>query len=86
MNFTMKSLAAAALGLHWSNIMVWLDEVMLWFCCGCCCNCCVSQERINVSVIPMAPRVRVLPTLGSMNNADSMNSADSVNRISKQLV
>ena len=28
--FTMKALAAAALGLHWSDIMVMLSEVMLW--------------------------------------------------------
>lgn len=30
MSFTMKALAAAALGLHWSEIMVTLHEVMLW--------------------------------------------------------
>ena len=30
MSFTMKALAAAALGLHWSDIMVTLHEVMLW--------------------------------------------------------
>ena len=30
MDFTMKALAAAALGLHWSNIMVVLYEVALW--------------------------------------------------------
>ena len=30
MNLTMKPLAAAALGLHWSDIMVMLYEVMLW--------------------------------------------------------
>ena len=32
MTFTMKTLAAAALGLHWSGIMVVLYEVMLWLC------------------------------------------------------
>ena len=30
MNFTMKTLIAAALGLHWSGSMVMLYEVMLW--------------------------------------------------------
>ena len=29
MSFTMKALAAAALGLHWSDIMVTLHQVML---------------------------------------------------------
>ena len=32
MSFTMKALAATSLGLHWSNIMVMLHEVMLWLC------------------------------------------------------
>ena len=31
----MKALAAAALGLHWSNIMVMVREVMLWLYYGC---------------------------------------------------
>ena len=30
MNFTMEALAAAALGLHWSDITRMLYEVMLW--------------------------------------------------------
>ena len=30
MNFTMKALAAAALRLHWRNIMIMLYKVMLW--------------------------------------------------------
>ena len=30
MSFTMKALDAAALGLHWSSIMIILYEVMLW--------------------------------------------------------
>ena len=37
MSFTMKALDTAALGLHWSNIMVMLHEVMfwlLWLCYG----------------------------------------------------
>ena len=32
MTFTMNALAAAALGLHWSGIMVMLYKVMLWLC------------------------------------------------------
>ena len=30
MSFAMKALGAAALGLHWRDIMVMLYEVMLW--------------------------------------------------------
>ena len=43
------------------------DMVALWLCCGCCYSCisqekgCVSQERINVSVVPMAPWVSFQP-------------------------
>ena len=33
-SFTMKALAAAASGPHWSNIMDMLYEVMLWLCYG----------------------------------------------------
>lgn len=64
MSFIMKALAAAALGLHWSNIMVMLYEVILWLhylCCGCCNGCCVSQERIKGSVIPTAPHISIQP-------------------------
>ena len=43
----MKALAAAALGLRWSGI-----RVMLWLCYGCH----ASQERINISAVPTAPR------------------------------
>ena len=32
--FNMKALAAAALGIHWRNVMVMLHEVMLWLCYG----------------------------------------------------
>ena len=35
MNFTRKDLAAAALGLHWSTIVIMLYEAMLWLCYGC---------------------------------------------------
>ena len=30
MSFTVKALVAATLGLHWSNSMVMLHEVMFW--------------------------------------------------------
>ena len=43
MSFTMKALAAAALELHWNNIMVMLW--LLWLCYGCCYSFCVNQER-----------------------------------------
>ena len=34
MRFTMKALAAAALGLPWSSLMVVLYKAMLWLCHG----------------------------------------------------
>ena len=34
---------------------------MLWLCCGCCYGCCVSQERRNVSAVPVAPQVFIQP-------------------------
>ena len=50
--YTMKALAAAALGLHFSNIVVMVCEVMLcyvtatlWLRYGCCHGSYVSQER-----------------------------------------
>ena len=33
-SFNMKALVAAALGLHWRNVMVMLHEVMLRLCYG----------------------------------------------------
>ena len=51
-HFTMKALAAAVLGLHWSNITV---LCYMTLCYGyvmvmyvCCYSCCVSQERDRV--------------------------------------
>ena len=38
----------------------------------------VWLERINVSVIPMAPRVCVLPTLSSANSVDSLNRISNI--------
>ena len=90
----MKALAAAALGLHWSDIMGVLCELMLWLHYSSvtvllwsllwllsqpgerlCCGCRASQERINVSAVPMAPCVFFqplsLPTLGSVNSGNS---------------
>lgn len=61
-SFTVKTLAAAALGLHWSDVMV-----VLWLCYGyamdaeCyargkdCYGCHASQETISLSAVPMAP-------------------------------
>ena len=46
-SFTMKALAAAALGLHWSSNMVMLYEVMLWLHYG------LVMVR-NVSAVPIA--------------------------------
>ena len=60
LSFTMKALAAAALGLHWSNIMVML-WLLLWLLCqpgeGLCYGCGASRERINIPAVPMAPQV-----------------------------
>ena len=82
MSFAMKALGAAALGLHWRDIMVMLYEVMFWLHYGyvmavamaaasagreamlqlprqpgerLCYSCHASQERINMSAVPMAP-------------------------------
>jgi len=56
MNFTMKALAAASLGLQWSSIMITLYEVMLWLCCGCCYGCCISKEGDHVMAAMPARR------------------------------
>ena len=39
-------------------------------CNDCCCSCYVSQERINVSAVLMAP----VSTMDSRNSAQSVNS------------
>ncbi|CAM9288786.1 unnamed protein product [Rangifer tarandus platyrhynchus] len=76
-----KALAAAALGLHWSNTMIMFYEVllrlhygyilvMLWLPLGLqhqpgervCYGCRASQERINLSAIPSAPRIFFQPS------------------------
>ena len=39
-------------------------EGCVWLCCVmyvCCCGCRVSQERINVSAVPMDPRIFFQP-------------------------
>ena len=80
MNFIMEALAAAALGLHWSDITRMLYEVMLWLHYGyimvllwlllrllcqsgerLCYGCRASQERINMSAVPIAPGVFFQP-------------------------
>ena len=66
---TMKALAAMALGLHWSGIMVMLYEVMLWLLLWLLhqpwerlyYGCRASQERIKVSAVLRAPRVSFEP-------------------------
>ena len=81
----MKALAAAALGLHWSDIMGVLCELMLWLRYSSvtvllwsllwllsqpgerlCCGCRASQEKINVSAVPMVPSVFFQPLSSSL--------------------
>ena len=72
---------AAALGLHWGSIMVMFCEVMLWLCYGyvmavataaesagerLCYGRHASQERINLSAVPTAPRVFFQPLSSSL--------------------
>ena len=79
---------AVALGLHGGGIMVMFCEVMLWLCYGyvmavataaesagerLCYGCHASQERINLSAVPMIPESSSFPahalcTLGSVNS------------------
>ena len=70
LSFTMKALAAAALGLHWSNIMVML-WLLLWLLCQLgermCYGCRASQERINMSAVPTVPRVSFQPFSSSLS-------------------
>ena len=76
MSISMKTLAASALGQHWSDIMVIIGEVRLWQCLGyvmvmlwLLCqpgervlySCCASQEGINASAVPTAPRIFFQP-------------------------
>ena len=90
----MKALAPAILGLHWSNIMVmlWLCYgyilVMLWLLLWLLCQpgerLCYgyhsSQERINMSAVPLSPHIFFQPLSlhlaypGSVNREDSVNS------------
>ena len=56
----MKALDAAALGLHWSDIMVMLYYgfimAILWLYSGCCYSCFTSQERVCVMAAMPARR------------------------------
>ena len=69
MSFTMKALAAAALGLHWSDlcykrlcygsvtVVLWLLPQLLHQAGErLCSGCHASQERIHVSAVPVAPQ------------------------------
>ena len=94
MRFTMKALAAAALGLPWSSLMVVLYKAILWLCHGyvmvaataaasagerLCYGCHASQERINVSAVPTAPCIFLQLPHSHLTYLDSTNSANSVN-------
>ena len=48
----MKALAAAALGLHWSNIMVMLCEVMLWLYYGCAMAAVSARREAVMAAVP----------------------------------
>ena len=55
----MKALAAAASGLHWSDLMVMLNEVMLWLCYGYVTAAAIavaSARREAVLWLPRQPR------------------------------
>ena len=57
MSFTVKALAAAALGLQWCDIMVVIGGYVmatLWLCYGGCYGCCATQERENAYVVSTA--------------------------------
>ena len=54
----MKALAAAALGLHWSDFMIMLYEVMLRLCYGCvvaAATAAASGRREAVFWLPCRP-------------------------------
>ena len=76
MSFAMKALGAAALGLHWRDIMVMLYEVMFWLCHGYVMASAIPaasarREALlwllcqpgddNVSAVPMAPQAFFQP-------------------------
>ena len=80
-NFTTKSLAAAALGLDWSDIMIMLCEVILWLCYGyvvAAATAAVLARReavlwlsfLQLLKSPSSLLAHALPTLGSVNSAD----------------
>ena len=94
MSFTMKALVVAQLWLHWSSLMVMLYEVLLCLCHGyirvmswllsqpgerLCYGCHASQERINMSAVPTAPRVFFQPLSSCLDYSGFRNSEDSVN-------
>ena len=54
MTFAMEALAAAISGLHWSDIMVMLYEVLLWLCCGYL-MAAASARREAVLRLPRQP-------------------------------
>ena len=87
MSFTMKALAAAALGLHWSGLMIMLYEVMLWLVYRY--GCCINQERGSIMAAVPARReemclhfLRLLPSSSSLLACplSTLGSANSVNK------
>ena len=87
-NFTTKALAAAALGLDWSDIMIMLCEVILWLCYSyvvAAATAAVLARReavlwlsclrfLQLLKSPSSLLAHTLTTLGSVNCADSVNS------------
>ena len=76
MSFAMKALGAAALGLHWRDIVVMLYEVMFWLRYGYVMAAAIAaasarREALlwllcqpgddNVSAVPMAPQAFFQP-------------------------
>ena len=87
-NFTTKALAAAALGLDWSDIMIMLCEVILWLCYSyvvAAATAAVLARReavlwlsclrfLQLLKSPSSLLAHTLTTLGSVNCEDSVNS------------
>ena len=64
-NFTTKALAAAALGLDWSDIMIMLCEVILWLCYSYVVAAATAAvlHRFHLSD-PSACNVQIMKTTG----------------------
>ena len=87
-NFTTKALAAAALGLDWSDIMIMLCEVILWLCYSyvvAAATAAVLARReavlwlsclrfLQLLKSPSSLLPHILPVLDSANSPESVNS------------